>query len=101
MRVVRRGFTIVELLVACTILGLLVGLLLPAIETSREAARRMECGNRLRQIGIAIEEHHERGAMPVGWTTEQTGPRLMAGSSRCYRSSKPNRSARQSIRPCR
>ena len=74
VRVVRRGFTIVELLVACTILGLLVGLLLPAIETSREAARRMECGNRLRQIGIAIEEHHElRGAMPVGWTTEQTG----------------------------
>jgi type II secretory pathway pseudopilin PulG len=74
VRVGRRAFTIVELLVACTMLGLLVGLLLPAIESSREAARRMDCGNRLRQIGIAVQEHHEaRGAMPVGWATEVSG----------------------------
>jgi prepilin-type processing-associated H-X9-DG protein len=70
----RPAFTIVELLVACTMLGLLVGLLLPAIESSREAARRMDCANRLRQIGIAVQEHHEaRRAMPVGWTTEASG----------------------------
>ena len=53
------GFTLVELLVVIAIIGILIALLLPAIQAAREAARRAACLNKLRQIGIALQVHHE------------------------------------------
>ena len=82
MKTRRRGFTLIELLVVIAIIAILIALLLPAVQQAREAARRTQCKNNLKQLGLAFHNYHDVSlAFPPGWINDHSRWRTPGGDN--------------------
>jgi prepilin-type N-terminal cleavage/methylation domain-containing protein/prepilin-type processing-associated H-X9-DG protein len=80
-----RGFTLIELLVVISIIAVLIALLLPAVQSAREAARRAQCVNNLKQLSLALANYESaNGAYPYGMARENCGPNCVFGPNQYY-----------------